>query len=261
MTWLVVFICLTTDLTGVAFLNPPAPPCAFLETLYSGFCAYAFWMIRAEHACITRLHLKGILLGNRRVGRGCCLCAFFDYLVICATKCQMFAFPMRARRWRGWMRGSRTTSDLRFAEVFTAHLTERRYGGIWTLRSRETCRIFGRGTISTPSRRDRSLRATTSGRRTTTHRIFIADRLTGASGPSETWTLPGRAASGMRRGAARGGRVANRRVWARGKDDRCLQVIYLRLLKAVTHFLPSLCSSAAALSNKLCPGFKRRMRS
>lgn len=215
-------------------------------------------MIRAEHACITRLHLKGILLGNRRVGRGRCLCAFFDFLVICATKCQMFAFPMRARRWRGWMRGSRTTSDLRFAEVFSAHLTERRYGGIWTLRSRERCRIFGRGTISTPSRRDRSLRATTSGRRTTTHRSFIADRLTGASGPSETRTLPGRAASGMRRGAARGGRVANRRVAARGKDDRCLQVIYLWLVKAVTHFFVFAVPQCRGAQQQVVPGVQTK---
>lgn len=173
-------------------------------------------MIRAENACIipVTLHLKGILLGNRGLG----LLAIF-FLVVCATKCQMFAFLMRVRHWRGWMHGSRTMPELRSAETFSAHLTERRYGGIWRPRYRKVCRSLERSTISIPSTTGRSLRTITSGRRSATHRSFITDRLTGAKDPSEMRTRPAIPERMLR--------IAKHPQTAREKDVREIQVIYL----------------------------------
>lgn len=157
---------------------------------------------------------------------------------------------MRARHWRGWMRGSRTTSELRSAETFSAHLTERRYGGIWRLRCRKVCRILGRSTISIPSTTGHSLRAITTGRRTVTHRSSITDRLTGAKDPSEMWT-PRATPVGTPR-------VAHQTETAWEKDVRKIQVIYPDYQRWHA-FLFTVPQDKGV--EQLCPGFNRRIRS
>lgn len=159
----------------------------------------------------------------------------------------MFAFLMRARHWRGWMRGSRTTSDLRSAETFSAHLTERRYGGMSRLRCGKMCRILWRSTISIPSTTDRSLRAITSGRRTATHRSFFADRLT-----IEMRTRPATTTDRMPRRAAEGSRqIAGR---ALGKGVQETKVSDLRLFFFLLFLRLFWCRSAGRAKQQLCSG-------
>lgn len=219
--------------------------------------ASLLWLCIWEEYCLEIEVWKGLVV----------ICVFF-FLVICATKCQMFAFLMRARHWRGWMRGIRTTSDLLSAETSSAHghLTERRYGGIWRLRCRKMCGILWRSTISIPSTTDRSLRAITSGRRTATPRSFISDRPTGAGVMrTRTAVTTGREP----RGVAKGSRIAIRTETTPGKNGRELQVIYLRFIKAVTHFClrravrlrGATVPQCRGATQQLCPGFNLRLRS
>lgn len=139
------------------------------------------------------------------------------FVVVCATKCQMFAFLTRAR-WRGWMLGSRTTSDLRFAEIFSVDRTQRRSAGMRRIRSERRCSVSGRLTISIWWKAGRSLRAVTTGRKTTTHRNFIAGSLT-----ADREALP-ETATGWITTAVTGRRVPNQAKTVRGKGVQKMQV-------------------------------------
>ena len=154
-------------------------------------------------------------------------------LVLCASKCQMFAFLMRARHWRGWMRGSRTPWEPRCAGTFSADPTGRRYGGIWRRRCRKMWRLSGRGITSTRWRSDRWSRVTSSGRRTAGRRSSTSGRLTGASRRGERRSCP--AGTSGRRGA-RPGRKTRQPRSDRGKDALEIQVIYFvpSIIEAVT---------------------------
>lgn len=131
-------------------------------------------------------------------------------------KCQMSAFPMRARRWRGWTRGSRTPLGLRSAGRSSAHLTGRRCVVIWPRRCGRACGNFARSTISTLSTRDRLRRAIMSGRWTTARRTFTADR-TGDTKPG-SGMRPRTGRTAEPRGPRR--RLDSRRGTAPGRDDR-----------------------------------------
>lgn len=139
------------------------------------------------------------------------------FVVVCATKCQMFAFLTRAR-WRGWMLGSRTTSELRFAEIFSVDRTQKRSAGMRRIRRERRCSVSGRLTISIWWKAGRSLRAVTTGCKTTTHRNFIAGSLT-----ADREALP-ETATGWITTAVTGRRVSNQAKTVRRKGVQKMQV-------------------------------------
>lgn len=223
MTWC-VFICLTTELTGVAVLNPPplpphthpaSLPCAFGDA-FSPTSEIFFFLDDTRGACMH--HSRDCPFERNTISEAAIWSTrVLFFVVVCATKCQMFAFLTRAR-WRGWMLGSRTTSELRFAEIFSVDRTQKRSAGMRRIRRERRCSVSGRLTISIWWKAGRSLRAVTTGCKTTTHRNFIAGSLT-----ADREALP-ETATGWITTAVTGRRVSNQAKTVRRKGVQKMQV-------------------------------------